>query len=229
MKNIIKKFLGGLYIILVIFLWIYFFNFLNVGKWNDDHNENDYIDGSVEQWWQLATWINSEDIAKLLDNNISEDELLYSEYINSWNYASFIPASQKKMEWDYATKTEMMNKYLADNTFHFDFPQNAQKWYLYIRLDKPSNEWIFLFWYWSDKNWHKVSWNLDSSKNLILNSDTEFLYNLEKIDYIKYYDKTPDTYNWLNELRQGNSNYIAWFLRVYDWSNKVEQITIARE
>ena len=229
MKNIMKFIFLWIYIIFVFFLWIYFFNFLNVGKRNNNENWNKYIDSNVKKWWQLATWINSEDIAELLDNNISEDESLYSEYINSWNYASFIPASQKKMEWDYATKTEMMNKYLADNTFHFDFPQNAQKWYLYIRLNKPSNEWIFLFWYWSDKNGHKVSWNLDFSKNLILNSDTEFLYNLEKIDYIKYYDKTSDTYNWINELRQWNSNYIAWFLRIYDWSNKIEQITIARE
>lgn len=183
----------------------------------------------VEKGWIVFTWLTAHDIFVDIESNPETDLEFYSSYVQKWNYASFVPADQKKMNWWYASKTQMMNTYLADNTFNFNIPNNIKKWYLYIKLRKPNNDWIFLFWYGSDNNWYKVSWDLILSKNLIKDNSEEYLFNLSDIPYIKYHDKSEDTYNWLSELQKWNSKFIAWFLRVYDWTNKIDQISIAWE
>ena len=182
----------------------------------------------VEKWWELYTGLTAEEIWKDIIPNPQTDESLYSKYVQNWNSASFVPSSQNKMSWWYATKTQLMDDYLANNTFKFNVPNNIKKWYLYIKLHSPSTDWIFLFWYGSDNHWYKVSWDLKLEKNL-LNSTEEYLFTLSDIPYTRFYDKKDDSYNWLSELQNWKSRFIAWFLRVYDWTNKIDQISIAWE
>lgn len=184
----------------------------------------------VEQWWKIFTEISAKDIFNDIEVTPKTDADFYSSYVQNWNFASYVPASQKKMDWWYATRTSQMNDYLAKNTFNFNLPNSIKNWYLYIKLHKPSDEWIFMYWYWSNKWWFKVSWDLILTKNLLEDSKwDEFLFNLNDIPYIRYSDKVPDSYNWLNELQNWKSKFIAWFLRVYDWTNKIDQISIAWE
>lgn len=183
----------------------------------------------VEKWGTIFSWLTAHDIFTDIETKPQTDEEFYSFYVQNWNYASFIPASQKKMDWGYASKTQMMNSYLANNTFKIDIPNNINKWYLYIKLKKPSTDWIFLYWYGSDNNWSKRSWDLKLEKNLLSINSEEYLFNLSDIPYVRYYDKKDDSYNWLADLQKWKSKFIAWFLRVYDWTNKIDQISIAWE
>jgi hypothetical protein len=50
---------------------------------------------------------------------------------------------------------------------------------------------------------------------LIFGSETEFLYDLNKIPYKKYYNKSNAIYDWQNQLDQKN-NYIAMFVKDFD-------------
>lgn len=190
-------------------------------------NDNDYISWFVEQWWVIFTWLNIEDIWDL--SKEETDETKYIEFKKNWNFVSFVPSSQIKIDWNYSTRTDYMNTYIANNTFKFDLPMNINKWYLYIRLKKPSSDWIFLVWYGSNKWWYKVSWDLKLDDSLLTWSNSEYLFNLKDIPYVRYNNKKLDTYNRLSELKEWKSNFIAGFLRVYDWSNKIEQIAIAWE
>lgn len=174
------------------------------------------LSGGVLTWWSLTWTIEKSD----------EEE--YIEYKESWNFRSFFPPKQNKVNWNYATNTQLMNQYLSNNTFQFSIP-NTKDWYLYIRLKNKTDAWVFIFRYGSNKNWYTVSWDLDKNKSLI-NSETELLYKLDNIPYIRFYDKKSDTYNWLSQMKPWtNNNFIAWFVRDYDWSNKIEEMTIAWE
>ena len=191
---------------------------------------------STSTGWAIISWLNI-DITSPVEvlswesatGTIKKtDEEKYIAYKESWNFRSFFPPKQNKVNWNYATNTQLMNQYLSNNTFQFSIP-NIKDWYLYIRLKNKTDAWVFIFWYWSKKNWYTVSGDLDKDKSLI-NSETEFLYKLDDIPYIRFYDKKSDTYSWLSQMKPWtNNNFIAWFVRDYDWSNKIEEMTIAWE
>lgn len=183
----------------------------------------------VEQWGEIMTWLDAEEIWHDINPIPRTDLELYTSYVQKWNIASFSPASQWEILWWYAEKSKAMNTYLANNTFKFNIPNTIKKWYLYIKLYKPSTNWIFLFWYWSDKNWFKVSWDLKLESNLINWSSEEYLYDISDIQYVRFYDEKLDSYDWLSELQDWKSGFIAGFLRDYSWNNKIEQIVIAWE
>lgn len=176
------------------------------------------------------TWIITINTGDTLDNWLEKtDANLYSEYKENWNFRSFSPAKQSAIGKNYATSTQLMNAYLSNNTFQFSLPKTIKSGYLYIRLKKPTPSAVFVYWYRSNKKWYTVSGDLDKTKSLI-DSDTELLYKLDDIPYIRFYDKKSDTYNWLSQMRLWtNNNFIAWFVRDYDWSNKIDELTIAWE
>ena len=223
-----------IYLTLFWLLSVYFLNWINAWKWEFHNNENWTWDvttsgsdnrSNVITWWIFATGITID-----IPDERSSDEKNYVKYKDSWNFASFSPREQNYMEWNYDEKTMLMTNYLTNNTFQFGLPNKVKNWYLYVRLKKPTDAWIFLYWYWSNVRWNKVSWNIDKTKTLIVGSNTEFLYKLNDIPYIRFYDKKSDTYNRLSQMKLWtNNNFIAWFVRDYDWSNKIEEMTIAWE
>lgn len=227
--------------IITVIMFFYLMFSLNL-DWSDNQNkiwestwENTLIIWPVnetwyiEKWWEFYTGITAEEIWKDIEPAPQTDDALYLSYVQNWNSASFVPSSQGKISWGYATKSQLMNDYLAKNTFKFIAPNTIKKWYLYIKLKKPSTDWIFIYWYGSDNNWPKRSWDLKLEKNLLSNNSEEYLFNLSDIPYVRYYDKKDDSYNWLADLQKWKSKFIAWFLRVYDWTNKIDQISIAWE
>lgn len=153
----------------------------------------------------------------------------YTQYKKANNFVSFSPANQGQVGGNYATNTQLMNAYLSKNTLQFPIPYSLKSGYLYIRLKKKTDAWLFIYWYGSNKNWYTVSGDLDKTQSLI-DSDTELLYKLDSIPYIRFYDKKVDSYNWLSQMNLwSKNNYIAWFVRDYDGSNKIEELTIAWE
>ena len=180
-------------------------------------NVNITLTGGALTWWSI-TWTIEK-----------SDEEKYIQYKESWNFRSFFPPKQNRIGGDYATNTQLMNAYLSHNTFQFLLPEEVYTGYLYIRLKKPTTSWIFIYRYGSNKNGYAVSGDLDKEKSLI-NSETELLYKLDNIPYIRFHDKKSDTYNRLSQMKLWtNNNFIAWFVRDYDWSNKIEEMTIAWE
>lgn len=193
----------------------------------------EYIPGTINGG-QVASWITI-DVAGSWEVNTEggniekSDEEKYIQCKESWNFRSFLPPKQNRIGGDYATNTQLMNVYLSNNTFQFFLPEEVYTGYLYIRLKKPTTSWIFVYRYGSNKNWYAVSGDLDKDKSLI-NSETELLYKLDDIPYIRFHDKKSDTYNRLSQMKLWtNNNFIAWFVRDYDWSNKIEEMTIAWE
>ena len=109
-------------------------------------------------------------------------------------------------------------------------PNSDIEWYLYIRIKRPTESNLFAYWYNSDKDeGYTISWDLDKEKTLITWSTTEFLYKLDSIPYTKFFDKKPWIYNRARNLKAGNQNFIAWFIKDFDWSNQIEEMTIAWE
>ena len=159
----------------------------------------------VLSWWSATRIIEKSDEEK------------YITYKESWNFRSFFPPKQNKVNWNYATNTQLMNQYLSNNTFQFSI-LNTKDWYLYIRLKNKTDAWVFIFRYGSNKNWYTVSWDLDKNKSLI-NSETELLYKLDNIPYIRFYDKKSDTYNWLSQMK-------PWTNRRNDYSLGITSLTI---
>jgi hypothetical protein len=219
-------------IILILCLAVFWWIFLN----KDSLLENITIvstGGNVATGLNVDlsnTWIITINTGDTLDNWLEKtDANFYSEYKENWNFRSFSPAKQSAIGKNYATSTQLMNAYLSNNTFQFSLPKTIKSGYLYIRLKKPTPSAVFSYWYGSNKKWYTVSWDLDKTKSLI-DSDAELLYKLDAIPYIRFYDKKSDTYNWLSQMNLWtNNNFIAWFVRDYDWSNKIDELTIAWE
>lgn len=188
-------------------------------------------------WWEIETWLDI-DLPNIIDlsGNVTTWEIveltdsdLYNQYKSNNNYRSYFPESQNRIVWNYGTNTEYMKKYLSNHTFRFSLPQWVWIWYLYIRIKKPTNNAIFAYWHNSkDSKGYTISWDLDKDSSLIPLSQTEFLYKLNSIPYTRYYDKVKSVYNWQNQLKIEN-NYIAMFVKDFDWQNQIEEITIAWE
>lgn len=234
-KDIFKEYLPAL---LVFLLWVAYLIVANYRQFalpNTDRNEIiESITWSTTTGWAIISWLDLN-INHIWANTGSVDKVkktdanLYSEYIENWNFRSFSPAKQSAMGKTYATSTQLMNAYVSNNTFQFSLPKTIKSGYLYIRLKKPTPSAVFAYWYGSNKKWYTVSWDLDKTKSLI-DSDAELLYKLDAIPYIRFYDKKSDTYNWLSQMNLWtNNNFIAWFVRDYDWSNKIDELTIAWE
>lgn len=236
LNNTKKAFIVG-YILMFSIFSIYFFS----KQIKDIAHITETVDDIKNIWststgWAIISWLNIDITSpvevlswKSTTRTIEKtDEEKYIAYKESWNFRSFFPPKQNKVNWNYATNTQLMNQYLSNNTFQFSIP-NIKDWYLYIRIKNKTNAWVFIFRYWSNKDWYTVSWDLDKNKSLI-NSETELLYKLDNIPYIRFYDKKSDTYNWLSQMKPWtNNNFIAWFVRDYDWSNKIDEMTIAWE
>ncbi len=179
----------------------------------------------IGTWWNILTWdtILTWEVERELT-----DEEKYISLKNLWNYRSFYPASQWRTNGDYATNSSFMVNYLTKNTFQFSLPDKPINWYLYIRLKKPTSNTIFAYWYNTKLNWYTVSWDLDKQNNLI-DSDSELLFKLDNISYIPYHQNWVKIFDWLSKLKKWNQNFIAWFVRDYDWGNKIQEITIVWE
>lgn len=213
-------------ILLIVSIW----SFLIAYKSYKIQSEFWSFEGSSSSWWNLAKWIIIESLtwSEIVSENPTDFDKYYA-FKQSWNSRSFYPWYQWTLKGGYTSNSELMNKYLTKNTFQFSLPTWVKNWYLYIKLKKTTNSSVFLYWYWSKKNWYTVSGDLDKDKSLI-NSETELLYKLDDIPYIRFYDKKSDTYDWLSQMKfWTNNNFIAWFVRDYDWSNKIEEMTIAWE
>lgn len=240
-KNVFKEYLPAL---LVFLLWAVYLVITNYNRVNSPNTG--VVFGTGENNWHISwetttggtiiSWLNIDITStgeilswwSVIEPIEQSDEEKYIQYKENWNFRSFMPPKQSKIGGTYATNTQLMNQYLSNNTFQFSIPE-IKDWYLYIRLKNKTDTWVFIFWYWSNKNWYTVSWDLDKDKSLI-NSETELLYKLDDIPYTRFYDKKSDTYDWLSQMKLWtNNNFIAWFVRDYDWSNKIEEMTIAWE
>lgn len=219
-------------IFISLMLWIGYFT------WNikftlpnlSEENKNISSSGTTSTGWEIITGIVidfwSWEINTWKQEKTNED--YYIDFKKQWNYRSFFPPRQWVVWGNYSTNTQLMNGYLSNNTFQFNLPKKPTNWYLYIRLKKPTNSDIFIYWHWSDKNWYKVSGNLVLEAKYQL-SENEYLYKLNDIPYIRFHDKKKDSYNRQSQMSADNNNYIAWFVREYDWSNQISELTVARE
>lgn len=68
---------------------------------------------------------------------------------------------------------------------------------------------IFVYWHGSNLqgNIRSGDLRLDFATEKI--SDTEYIFDMSKIPYIKYFDKKTTSYNWLLDLNNGKSPYVA--------------------
>ena len=241
-KSLFREYLPA---ILVFLLWAVYLIKVNYNPVNPSNTDTElwtwkrnwYISWETTSWGTIASWLNVNitltggaltwwSITWTIEKS---DEEKYIQYKESWNFRSFFPPKQNRIGGDYATNTQLMNAYLSHNTFQFLLPEEVYTGYLYIRLKNPTTSWIFIYRYGSNKNGYAVSGDLDKEKSLI-NSETELLYKLDDIPYIRFHDKKSDTYNRLSQMKLWtNNNFIAWFVRDYDWSNKIEEMTIAWE
>lgn len=185
----------------------------------------------IETWnitnidtWFLYSWWNTSIEASNFDKYIS--------YVDKWNNLTFYPPKQpyQKSEW-YTSDSEVLNKYLAKNTFYIDISRYSglkNWWYLYIKTKDNPIDWIFMYWhnsYW--KCGKPVSWKLVQSDKYKI-SDTEFLYPLDSIEIIAYYSKKNCIFNWQEQINSRKNQYIWWYIASTKW-NTIEEISIAWE
>ena len=225
----------------IIFSFLYFFSplwdrldwkaehYAEVRFWSWDIKTTPINTWITTTWGAVASWIvidfsQSTGVQKT-------DEELYIQYKKSGTFVSFYPPKQGGISWgNYPTQTALLENYLSNNTFQFSLPNSDIEWYLYIRIKRPTESNLFAYWYNSDKDeGYTISWDLDKEKTLITWSTTEFLYKLDSIPYTKFFDKKPWIYNRARNLKAGNQNFIAWFIKDLDWSNQIEEMTIAWE
>ena len=149
LNNTKKAFIVG-YILMFSIFSIYFFS----KQIKDIAHITETIDDIKNRWststgWAIVSWLNI-DITSPLEflswwsaTRIIEksDEEKYITYKESWNFRSFFPPKQNKVNWNYATNTQLMNQYLSNNTFQFSI-LNTKDWYLYIRLKNKTDEFL---------------------------------------------------------------------------------------
>lgn len=199
----------------------------NQNSWNVDNNSwNNILTWIASTWWSVIslTWI---DITGYEMTDID----IYQQYFNDWNYRKFNPPVQ----WwsssnDYTTNTSLMNTYMANNTFKFTLPKKITNWYLYIKIKKPTDRDVFLYWYNSKQgdSSYPVSGNIRKDKSLIEWSRTEFLYKLNKVYLDPYYKWSSGIFDWQVQMQAWPNNFIAWFVKDFN-GNQIVEMTIAWE
>ena len=229
-----KKALNIIWIGFLVFiiLWI-FYNFHDVMfiKHNKLPDDTINLTWYVVSSWDIATWDLIIDTWNVIDIELLDIDK-FNSYKERWDYLSFYPQKQpyKKSEW-YSIDTSILNQYLAKNTNYIDisrYPWLKNWWYLYVRTKLAPTDWIFMYWYnayWSC--WKPVSWKLIQSDKYKI-SDTEYLYPLDWIEMIAYYNKKNCIFDWKEQINSRKNQYIWWYVASTKW-NTIEEITIARE
>jgi len=230
-----KKLLYTIWIIsLLLFMWWIFYNFHDVmfkPTWQftwDSINLTWYVIAT----WNNTTWNNTdiETWTTIITGSTNQENYIDCE--SNWNCLPFYPQHQpyKNSEW-YTSDSEILNQYLAKNTFYIDisrYPELKNWWYLYIRTKEYPTDWIFMYRhnaYW--ECWNPVSWKLVQSDKYKI-SDTEFIYPIDAIELIAFYSKKKCIFNRKNQINNRKNQYIWWYVASTK-GNTIEEIIVAWE
>ena len=231
-RNIVKMLFFITTPIIIFLIWVYLVPktldifqsiFQNGIKSNIEIPDNIPFTGetiSESTWWTLTnTWFIS----------IPDEQLTFKQKLekNLKKDTYYLPKQPTEIPvwYAYNQRSDIIVHYLSKNTIKLP-KVSWEKAYMYIKLANKPLYPIFIYWYGSS-NWvDKKSWNLIlDDGNVEKINDTEYVFNLSKIPYQRYYDKKSSVYDWLNDLKQGKSLFLAVASKGFDW-NYVKEISI---
>ena len=209
MNNIINIIIFFVCIIVSIITYISF----NDIMFNDNYQ---FTGNVITLTWDLSESIFTWDIISTWETKEMSNIELYINYVTSWNVITFYPPKQPSgKSATYKWNTTILNQYLANNTNYVNVSKYSwlkNWWFLYVRTKENPIEGIFMYWhnaYW--KCWNPVSWKLIQSEKYKI-SDTEFLYPLNEIEIIAYYNKKNCIFDWQQQIKERKNQYIWWYV-----------------
>lgn len=226
-----KQIFFPLFIAIILWFIVYFLypiisDYLKIEK---EIEEIENITWSIFTWdiVDIFTWDNE---FWNIENINKTDYETFQAYILKENIRKYYPSNQPTIKSNnYQERSDVLNEYLTKNNFYFKLNNKITTGYLYLKLKFPTNSDIFLYWHnSSDKSWYKISWKLIKDQNLMETSWDEYLFNLNDIPIITYYNKQKIHYNWLIDFNKNQLQFIWWYIVSFD-GNKIEEITITWE
>lgn len=156
-----------------------------------------------------------------------EEKKLIEDLNENYNKTSYkLPPQKTEIPawYSYNQRTAIIVDYLTKNTLKIN--KNINKtWYLYIKLKQNPQYPIFIYWHWSEQAGYKRSGDLDLNQAIEKISDTEYVFDMKKIPYKKYYDWTKSYYDWLRDINSGQSLFLALASKWFD-GNYVQEVII---
>lgn len=181
------------------------FTWTNINTWSlvESGTQNQSTWSSVLTWGQIS----------LIDN-------LNTNYKKTIYYLEQQP-TQIPAWYSYNQRSQVIIDYMTKNTIQLR-KTNSEKWYMYVKLAKKPNYPIFIYWHWSEVAGYKRSGNLNLADDIWYN---EYAFDLSKIPYNRFYDWKYTTYNWLNDLNNWKSLFLALASKWFDW-NYIKEVRI---
>ncbi len=126
--------------------------------------------------------------------------------------------------YSYNQRSQVIVDYMSKNTLILS-KTSSKEAYIYIKMLKSPEYPIFVYWHGSNLqgNIRSGDLRLDFATEKI--SDTEYIFDMSKIPYIKYFDKKTTSYNWLLDLNNGKSPYVALASKWFD-GNYIKEVII---
>jgi len=153
------------------------------------------------------------------------DYEIFLSLLEKGNFKQYHPSEQpSNASWDYIIRSETLNDYLKDNNFYFREKWNITHGHLYLKLKKPTENEVFLYFH-NDK----TSWRIDKKSSLKTPSNDTYLFPLTWIalrEYPSYSKIAP--YNFQKRIGSNQLTFIGGYVAGFDW-NQIEEITISWE